>query len=147
MGCRPEELTKAVRQLQDEAAAGRADDAGKAFATICATLATAAAEIEIQSVEDAGELAVLAFSRIAAGQNRGLYAAETLAVFAQQLGREVTANDITPAIDKLVAANLVVRRGHGNFDVADPFLKQVWLQHAQLRETLRAPGGRAASPG
>ncbi len=41
-----------------------------------------------------------------------------------------------PAIDKLVVANLVVRRGHGNFEVADPFVKEVWLRHAQMRRTL-----------
>lgn len=136
MGSRPEELAKAVRQLQDEIAAGRGADADKAFATVCATLATAAAELDIQSIEDAGELAVLAFSRIAAGQARGLYAADTLASFSESLGREVSANDMTPAIDKLVAANLIVRKGHGNFESADPFVKQVWLRHVQMRQSL-----------
>jgi hypothetical protein len=43
---------------------------------------------------------------------------------------------MTPAIDKLVAANLIVRKGHGSFDVADPFVKQVWLRHAQMRQTI-----------
>jgi hypothetical protein len=142
MGSRPEELTKAVRQFQDEVAAGRAADADTAFATICATLATAAAELDIQAIEDAGELAVLAFSRIAAGQVRGLYAAETLASFSASLGREVSANDMTPAIDKLVAANLVVRKGHGSFEIADPFVKQVWVRLVQMRQTL----GRESSP-
>lgn len=141
MGSRPEELTKAVRQFQDEVAAGRGADADTAFATICATLATAAAELDIQSIEDAGELAVLAFSRIAAGQGRGLYATDTLTSFSESLGREISANDMTPAIDKLVAANLIVRKGHGNFDIADPFVKQVWLRHAQMRQTLISASG------
>lgn len=141
MGSRPEELTKAVRQFQDEVAAGRATDADTAFATICATLATAAAELDIQSIEDAGELAVLAFSRIAAGQGRGLYAAETLTSFSESLGREISANDMTPAIDKLVSANLIVRKGHGSFDIADPFVKQVWLRHAQMHQTLARVSG------
>lgn len=136
MGSRPEELAKAVRQFQDEIAAGRGSDADTAFATICATLATAVAELEIQSIEDAGELAVLAFSRIAAGQSRGLYAADTLASFSESLGREISANDMTPAIDRLVAANLIIRKGYGNFDIADPFVKQVWLRHAQMRMSL-----------
>ncbi len=136
MGSRPEELAKAVRQFQDEVAAGRGTDAAQAFATICATLATAAAELDIQSIEDAGELAVLAFSRIAAGHNRGLYAADTLAGFSATLGREVTANDMIPAIDRLVAANLIVRRGHGTFEVADPFVQHVWLRHTQMHQTL-----------
>lgn len=136
MGSRPEELTKAVRQFQDEVAAGRGVDADTVFATICATLTTAAAELDIQSIEDAGELAALAFSRIAAGQARGLYAAETLALFSESLGREITANDMTPAIEKLVSANLIVRKGHGSFDIADPFVKQAWLRHVQMRQSL-----------
>jgi hypothetical protein len=143
MGSRPEELVKAVRQFQDEVAAGRGVDADTVFATICATLATAAAELDIQSIQDAGELAVLAFSRIAAGQARGLYAADTLASFSESLGREISANDMTPAIDKLVTANLVVRVGHGNFEIADPFVKQVWLRHVHMRQTL---AGGAAKP-
>lgn len=150
MGSRPEELAKAVRQFQDEVAAGRGVDADRAFATICATLATAAAEIDIQSIEDAGELAVLAFSRIAAGQARGLYAAETLASFSASLGREISANDMTPAIDRLVGANLIVRKGHGNFDVADPFVKQVWQRHVQMRQSLQgslAVHGSEPKPG
>lgn len=144
MGSRPEELTKAVRQFQDEVAAGRGAHADTAFATICATLATAAAELEIQAIEDAGELATLVFSRIAAGQVRGLYAAETLASFSESLGREMGANDMTPAIDKLVAANLIIRKGHGSFDIADPFVKQVWLRHRQLHQSLMDD---AAQPG
>lgn len=136
MGSRPEELTKAVRQFQDEVAAGRAADADTAFATICATLATAAAELDIQAIEDAGELATLVFSRIAAGQVRGLYAADTLASFSESLGREISANDMTPAIDKLVAGNLIIRKGHGNFEIADPFVKLVWQRHRQLNQSL-----------
>ena len=147
MGSRPEELAKAIRQLQDEIAAGRGADPDKAFATVCATLATAAAELDIQSIEDAGELAVLAFSRIAAGQARGLYAADTLASFSESIGREISANDMTPAIDKLVAANLIVRKGHGNFEIADPFVKQVWLRHGQMRQSLSdGSAGQGAGP-
>jgi hypothetical protein len=116
--------------------AGRGADSDKSFATICATLATAAAELDIQAIEDAGELAVLVFSQIATGQARELYAADTLASFSQALRREVTANDMTPAIDKLVAANLIVRKGHGHSDIADPFVKQVWLRHMQMRQSL-----------
>lgn len=48
-------------------------------------------------------LATLVFSRIAALQVRGLYAAGTLASFSESLGREISANDMTPAIDKLGA--------------------------------------------
>ena len=87
-------------------------------------------------VQDSGELAVLAFSRIAGGQNRGLYAADTLAAFSRTLGRDISTNDMIPAIDKRVSANLIVRSGHGHFVVADPFLEHVWLQHVRMRQTL-----------
>lgn len=147
MGSRPEELTKAVRQFQDEVAAGRGAHADTAFATICATLVTAAAELDIQAIEDAGELATLVFSRIAAGQVRGLYAAETLASFSASLGREIAANDMTPAIDKLVAANLIIRKGHGSFDIADPFVKQVWLRHRQLHQSLMDDAAQSGDRG
>jgi hypothetical protein len=45
---------------------------------------------------------------------------------------------MTPAIDKLVAASLIVRKGHGHSDIADPFVKQVWLRPLQTRESLSA---------
>jgi hypothetical protein len=141
MGSRPEELAKAVRQFQDEVAAGRSVDPATSFETICATLATAAAEIDIQAIEEAGDLAMLAFSRIAGGQSRGLFAADTLTACGQALGRDVTANDMIPAIDKLVSANLIVRKGHGTFEVADLFVRHVWMQPVQMQQTL---GGAAA---
>ena len=143
MGHRPEELAKAVRQFQGEVAAGRSVDASTSFATICATLATAAAEIEIQAIEDAGELAVLAFSRIAGGRDRGLFKMDTLAAFSKELGREISTNDMNQAIDRLVATHLFLRKGHGQFEVADPFVQEVWLLHIQMRQTLNAP---AATP-
>lgn len=136
VGSRPEELSKAVRQFQGEVAAGRTADPAIAFETICATWATAAAEVDLQALEEAGELARLAFAHIATGHHRGLYAADTLAHFAQVLNRPVSTNDMIPAIDKLVAANLVIRRGRGSFEVADPFVQQVWLQQAELQRTL-----------
>lgn len=123
----------------------RGSDPSAAFATICATLAGAAAELDIQSIEDAGELAGLAFSRIADGQSRGLFGADTLAAFSKTIGRDITANDVTPAIDKLVAANLIVRKGHGIFEVADPFVKRAWQQRATMREALGEIEGEAGS--
>lgn len=147
MGSRPEELAKAVRQFQDEVKCGRGADPTLSFATVCATLAAAAADIEVQAIEDAGELAMIAFSRIAEGQSRGLYGADTLAGFSDVLGREVSANDMIPAIDKLVAANLIVRKGHGFFDVADPFVKHVWLQRMQMRKTLAGSTDDATKDG
>lgn len=71
--------------------------------------------------------------------------ADTLAAFSKTIGRDITANDVTPAIDKLVAANLIVRKGHGIFEVADPFVKRVWQQRATMREALGEMEGGAGS--
>ena len=46
----------------------------------------------------------------------------------------------TPAIDILANANLILRKGHGIFEVADPFVKRVWQQRAKMRETLGGQG-------
>jgi hypothetical protein len=54
VGSRPEELAKAVRQFQDEVAAGRGADAATAFATICATLATAAGCLRLKRSRRSG---------------------------------------------------------------------------------------------
>ena len=56
------------RRQSSTAVRGMVRPMATSFATICATLAAAAAEIDIQAIEDAGELAMLAFSRIAEGQ-------------------------------------------------------------------------------
>jgi hypothetical protein len=146
-GNRPEELSKAIRQFQNEVAAGRGADAATSFATICATLAASAAEIEIQAIEDAGELASLVYTRITGGQSRGLFGADTLTALSQQLGRELTPNDVTPAIDKLVAGNLIIRKGYGAFEAADPFVQHVWLQYVQMRQTLAPPPAPPAITG
>lgn len=46
---------------------------------------------------------------------------------------------MTPAIDRLVSANLIVRKGHGTFEVAHPCVKHAWLQHVQMQRTLVGP--------
>lgn len=74
---------------------------------------------------------------------------ETLAEVARlsprQFSRVFTAETGSfAALEKLVAAKHIVRKGHGSFEIADPFVRQVWLRHAQMRQSLR---GEAAGPG
>lgn len=90
MDSRPEELAKAVQQFQGEVPTGRGADADTAFATIFATWVTSAAELDLQCIEDARELVVRAFSRIAAAQARGLYMADTLASSSESVNREIS---------------------------------------------------------
>lgn len=134
MGHRPEELTKAVRQLQDEVKQGAKAD--EVFPVICNALGNAAADVDIRAIEDAGQLATLVFDRIAGGQSRRLFSADSLAAFSQEVGSEVTSNDVNQAIDKLVTGNHIMRVGHGEFVVSDPLLQGTWQAQKALQHQL-----------
>jgi hypothetical protein len=89
---------------------------------------------------------VLAYSRIAGARAEGSTGPIPLAAFSQILGRDIAANDMIPAIDNLVAANLIARKGHGHFEVTDPFVQHVWLLHAQMRQRLGGTMPEATVP-
>jgi hypothetical protein len=132
LGHRPEELLKALVQLQATPA-----PADAAFPIICATLASAAADTELRAVEDFGNLGRAVFAFIAAGREEGvsgLFGAEALAFYRQQLGGlGVEPSQVQNMADRLIAANLIARPSHGVYAVADPFVRQVWQQRAALR--------------
>jgi len=133
MGNRPEELLKALVQLQSTNV-----PADQAFPIICSTLAAAAADVELRTIEDFGELGKAIFSRIAAGKEdgvSGLFSAEALAYYTERTGTPVEANQVQNLTDKMVAANLIARPGHGIYTVADPFVRKVWLDRAALTAT------------
>jgi len=135
MGSRPEELLKALRQLQGINTL-RPD---QAFPVICDTLASAAADIELRAIEDFGELGKLIFGRIAAGSEEGvsgLFSADALAEYSRSVGTSVDAPQVQGITDKMIAANLITRPGHGVYTVADPFVRSVWRKRS---ETLAGP--------
>ena len=66
LGQRPEELQNALIQLQS-----RPEPVELAFPIICATLASAAAEVELATIENLGALAQAIFDRIAQGNEAG----------------------------------------------------------------------------
>lgn len=130
MGHRPEELLKALVQLQTAAI-----PADQAFPIICATLAGAAADVELRAIDEFGELGKAIFARIAAGKEdgvSGLFGAEALAEYAQRTQGPVEAPQVQNLADKMIAANLIARPGHGVYTVADPFVRKVWLDRAAL---------------
>lgn len=130
MGNRPEELLKALVQLQSVQAPPE-----QAFAIICATLATAAAEVELRAIDDFGALGKAIFARVAAGKEEGvsgLFSAEALAYYAERTGSPVDTPQVQNLIDKMINANLIARAGHGIYTVADPFVRKVWLDRAAL---------------
>lgn len=140
VGHRPEELLKALVQLQTTPA-----PPDQAFPIICATLAAAAADVELRAVDEMGELGRAVFARIAAGKDdgvTGLFGAEALAEYARRTGSPVEAPQVQNVIDRMIAGNLVLRLGHGQYAVADPFVRQAWRQ----REALLTPPAAAAPP-
>lgn len=133
MGHRPEELLKALRQLQQ--AQGAEPDT--AFRIICATLADAAADVELKAVEEFGELGKAVFERIATGAEdgvTGLFGADALAAYADRTGSSVETSQVQNIVDKMVSANLILRPTHGKYTVADPFVRKVWRDKLVLMQ-------------
>lgn len=134
LGHRPEELLKALRQLQQ----ARGTDPDTAWHIICATLAGAAADADLKAFDDLGELGKAVFERIASGGEQGisgLFGAESLAFYSQRIGSAVDASQVQKVVDKMVGAQLIIRPSHGVYTIADPFVRQVW----RAKQALLAP--------
>jgi hypothetical protein len=132
LGNRPEEMLRALRQLNRYLPAGGSPD--EHLPVIAATLRSAAADIELSKVEQLGGLATAIFERIAStdGDARGVFSAEAAAEYTKAIGREVRVEEIQPAANDLLAANLIMRRGHGVYGVTDPFVQEIWKEKKAL---------------
>lgn len=131
MGQRPEELQNALIQLQY-----RSEDPDVAFPIICATLASAAAELEIATVESLGTLASVIFDRIVHGNEDGeskLFSTDAVANYSEQIGIGVDTTQVQNMVDRMIAANLIHRRSHGVYAIADPFVGQAWRQRKAMQ--------------
>jgi hypothetical protein len=134
MGSRPEELLKALVQLQSTNV-----EADQAFPIICATLASAAADAELHALEQFGPLGEALFSRIASGARdgvSGLYSADSLEFYSKAIDAPIESPQVQNLVEKMIAANLITRSGHGLYVVADPFVREVWLSRKSLGSTL-----------
>ena len=80
-----------------------------------------------------GGLATAIFDRVARsdGAARGLFSAEAAAVYSEAIGREVRVEEIQPVVNDLLAANVLMRLGHGLYGVTDPFVQEIWLERHQ----------------
>ena len=78
------------------------------------------------------------FERIAAvdGHARGVFSTEAAAEYSRAVGRQVRVEEIQPVVNDLLAANLVMRRGHGLYGVTDPFVQQIWREKRALAADL-----------
>lgn len=134
IGQRPEELQNALVLLQS-----RPEDPDLAFPIICTTLAASATEVEIANVESLGALASAIFDRVAQGNEAGasgLFAADAIQAYAEQIGIAVDTTQVQNTMDRMITANLIHRRSHGVYAIADPFVRQAWQQ----RKALKLPG-------
>lgn len=126
LGSRPEELIRALRQLLLNSPRDR--DPNETLPVIASTLRSSAADVELMKVEELGSLAQAIFDRIAAskGDARGVFSAEAATEYSKAVGREVRIEEIQPVANELLAANLIMRRGHGIYGVTDPFVQEIW---------------------
>lgn len=130
LGHRPEEMLKALVQLQSAQA-----QADQAFPIICATLASAAADVELRAIEEFGELGQAVFDFIAQGSETGvsgLFGEEAMASYAARTDGKVPTSQVQKLAEKMISANLIARPGHGIYTVADPFVRKVWLERRKL---------------
>jgi hypothetical protein len=132
LGNRPEEMLKALRHLNRHLPPGGDPDAH--LPVIAAMLRSTAADIELMKVEQLGSLATAIFERIAStdGDARGLFSAEAAAEYTKAIGRDVRVEEIQPVVNDLLAANLIMRRGHGMYGVTDPFVQEIWREKKAL---------------
>ncbi len=134
LGNRPEEMLKALRQLQMHLPAG--GDPDTYLPVIAATLRTITADIELAKLEQLGALATAIFERVASadGDAKGMFSTEAAIAYSKTLGREVKVEEIQPMVNDLMDANLIMRRGHGLYGITDPFVQETWHERQKLLE-------------
>jgi hypothetical protein len=128
LGSRPEELIRALRQLLLNSPKGKKPN--EILPLIASTLRSAAADVELTKVEELGSLAQAIFDRIAStdGDARGVFSTEAAAEYSKVVGREVRVEEVQPVANELLAANLIMRRGHGIYGITDPFVQEIWRE-------------------
>jgi len=137
VGQRPEELQSALVLLQS-----RPEAPDVAFPIICSTLASAAAEVEIATIEALGALASAIFDRVVSGNESGeskLFSADAINSYSEQIGMSVDTPQVQNMVDRMITANVILRQSHGVYAVADPFVRQAWRQ----RKAMQVPGLRS----
>jgi len=135
LGNRPEEFIRALKQLSISLPEGA--DADQFFPVIASTIRSMAAAVELNKVEEMGELAKAVFEKIASaeGDARGLFTVAAAREYSKMIGREVKVEEVQPVANQLLDANIIMRRGHGHYCVTDPFVREVWMERR-----LMAPG-------
>jgi len=137
VGQRPEELQNALVLLQS-----RSEDPDVAFPIICSTLALAAAEVEIATIEALGSLASVIFDRVVFGNEFGeskLFSISAISSYSEQISSKVDTPQVQNMVDRMIEENVILRQSHGVYAVADPFVRQAWRQ----RKAMQVPVSRS----
>lgn len=92
------------------------------------------ADIESAKVEQLGLLATAIVEKVAAtdGDATGVFSIDAAADYSKLLGRDVKVEEIQPVVNERVAANILMRRGHGQYGVADPAVQETWREKRRL---------------
>ena len=142
VGQRPEELQKALTLLQS-----RPEDPDITFPILCAALSSAAAAVEMDTVDSLGALASAIFDRIVHGGEAGesgLFSTDALQSYSQHSGMSVDTPQVQNMVDRMIAANIIHRQSHGVYAAADPMVRQAWRQRRVLQvSSAQAPASGA----
>ena len=130
LGCRPEELRRALRTLQQF----QPQEADQYLPVITTTLMEAAADIEITKVVELGVLACAVFERIALAEEdaSGLFSASALSAYSGAVGRAVSADQVQSTAQLLQDRDIIVRKGYGRYAITDPFIRQAWCNRVAV---------------
>jgi len=133
LGNRPEEFLRALR-MQVSRSQGGGEDPDIVLPIVASTMRAMAAEVELTRVEEMGGLAKAIFEKIAAteGEAKGIFSAAAAGEYTKAIGREVKVEEIQPAANVLLAANLIVRQGHGIYNISDPFVQDIWKERQAM---------------
>lgn len=133
LGHRPEEFLRALR-LQVMRCTASNEDPNVVLTIVAETLRTAAAEVELTRVDEMGGLAKAVFEKIAAtdGEAKGIFSVAAAAEYSKAIGREVKIEEIQPAANELLAANIIIRLGHGIYGISDPFVQEIWKERQAM---------------
>lgn len=136
LGRRPEELMKALIALQNMDAVREPDADLRA---ITEAVRQSAATQDLARLDQLGPLAHAIFGRVVREGGNGvkrLYSEATLEEYSKELGRKVGQEEIQPAANALLDANLLARDGHGIYGVSDPFVAEAFQSRQALLERL-----------
>jgi len=136
LGRRPEELMKALMALQNMEAAREPDADLRA---ITEAVRQSAATQDLARLDQLGPLAHAIFGRVVREGGNGvkrLFSEATLEEYSKELGRKVGQEEIQPAANALLDANLLARDGHGIYGVSDPFVAEAFQSRQALLERL-----------